>query len=218
MFKILKVWVAGLLISFLGALPLGSLNITAFDISATQNIQNALLFAISAIFIELVYVRLTLWGSNKIVLEGRWVYIVLSLAISLLLYLGISSLFIAAQAGTELGPTKSALPKITSPILLGLLLSAFNPLQIPFWLTWNKVLESKKILEAKTTSFASYMFGIGTGTLMGMLVFIFAGKLIVGNYAKYAQITNFALGLLYIGFSFYLLFFLYKRHHKLKIQ
>ena len=217
MFKTLKVCIAGLLISFLGALPLGSLNITVFDISATQSIENALLFAFAAIFIELVYVRLTLWGSNKIVLEGKWVYIVFSLAITLLLYLGISSLLTATQVG-ELSLTKSALPKITSPILLGLLLSALNPLQIPFWFTWNKVLESKEILEHKTISFISYMFGIGTGTLISMLIFIYAGKLIVDSYSKYAQWSNFLLGLLYVGFSFYLLFLLYRKHHKLKIQ
>ena len=217
MFKTLKVCIAGLLISFLGALPLGILNITVFDISATQSIENALLFAFAAIFIELVYVRLTLWGSNKIVLEGKWVYIVFSLAITLLLYLGISSLLTATQVG-ELSLTKSALPKITSPILLGLLLSALNPLQIPFWFTWNKVLESKEILEHKTISFISYMFGIGAGTLIGMLIFIYAGKLIVDSYSKYAQWSNFLLGLLYVGFSFYLLFLLYRKHHKLKIQ
>ena len=217
MFKTLKVCIAGLLISFLGALPLGSLNITVFDISATQSIENALLFAFAAIFIELVYVRLTLWGSNKIVLEGKWVYIVFSLAITLLLYLGISSLLTATQVG-ELSLTKSALPKITSPILLGLLLSALNPLQIPFWFTWNKVLESKEILEHKTISFISYMFGIGAGTLIGMLIFIYAGKLIVDSYSKYAQWSNFLLGLLYVSFSFYLLFLLYRKHHKLKIQ
>ena len=217
MYKIVKVCFSGLLISFLGALPLGSLNITAFDISASQSVYNALLFSFAAIFVELFYVRLTLWGSKKIVLEGKKLYIVLSLAISLLLYLSISSLLIAYN-GVEIASSKSVVPKITSPILLGLLLSAFNPLQIPFWLTWNKVLESKKILEHKTSSFVSYMFGIGMGTLIGLLVFIYAGKLIVTSYSNYAQISNLLLGLLYLGFSFYLLFLLYKKRHKLKMQ
>ena len=217
MFKILKVWVAGLLISFLGALPLGSLNITAFDISATQNVKNALLFSFAAIFVELIYVRLTLWGNQKIKLEGKWIYFALPLAFLLLLYLAFSS-FTTALHFNDATSTKSVLPKITSPILLGLLLSALNPLQIPFWLTWNKVLESKKILKNKTVSFCSYMFGIGSGTLIGLLFFIYAGKLIVDNYARYAQISNLILGLLYLSFSFYLLFLLYKKHHQLKIQ
>ena len=217
MFKNLKVWVAGLLISFLGALPLGSLNITAFNISASQNVKNALLFSFAAIFVELVYVRLTLWGSQKIILEGKWQYIALSLAASLLLYLAITNLF-ASMHGADPDASKGILPKITSPILLGLLLSALNPLQIPFWLTWNKALETKKILEHTRTSFTCYMFGIGTGTLIGLLVFIYAGKLIVSNYGEYTQVTSFVLGLIYLGFSFYLLFLLYKKRHKLKIQ
>lgn len=217
MYKNLKVCIAGLLISFVGALPLGSLNITAFDISASQGFEQALLFAFAAIFVELIYVRLTLWGSQKIVLEGKRLYIVLALAVALLLYLAISSL-LNAYSGPQVNATTGVLPKITSPILLGLLLSAFNPLQVPFWLTWNKVLESKEMLEHKTVSFISYMFGIGSGTLMGMLVFIYAGKLIVNSYGKYAQWSNLLLGLLYLGFSFYLLFKLYRKHHKLKIQ
>ena len=205
------------MISFLGALPLGSLNITAFDISASQGVERALLFAFAAIFVELIYVRLTLWGSQKIVIEGKRLYIVISLAVTLLLYLAISSI-LNAYAGADINTKTGILPKITSPILLGLLLSALNPLQIPFWLTWNKVLESKEILEHKTVSFASYMFGIGMGTLIGLLVFIYAGKLIVDNYSKYAQWSSLLLGLLYLGFSFYLIFILYKKHHKLKIQ
>ncbi|WP_350292950.1 LysE family transporter [uncultured Croceitalea sp.] len=217
MLKALKLFGAGLLISFLGALPLGSLNITAFDISASQNVQNALLFSFAAIFIELVYVRLTLWSSQKVKLEGKWVYFLLSLGVLLLFYLAISS-FITAIHISDIGTSSSILPKITSPVLLGLLLSALNPLQIPFWLTWNKVLESKKILKHNTISFVNYMFGIGTGTLIGLLVFIFAGKQIVANYEQYARITNFLLGLLYLGFSFYLLFLLVKKRHQFKIQ
>ncbi|MDT0605440.1 LysE family transporter [Croceitalea rosinachiae] len=218
MFKALKLFGAGLLISFLGALPLGSLNITAFDISASQNVQNALLFSFAAIFVELTYVRLTLWGSQKINLEGKWTYIVLSFAIILLLYLGTSSLMSVTNY-VDTGSTKGVLfPKITSPILLGLMLSALNPLQLPFWLTWNKVLESKGMLEHKTTSFITYMSGIGFGTFIGLLIFIFAGKLIVANYAEYAKITSFSIGLIYIGFSFYLMFILFKKRLKLKTQ
>ena len=216
MLKNLKLLGAGLLISFLGALPLGSLNITAFDIAASQNVQNALLFSFAAIFIELVYVRFTLWGSQKIAFEGKWVYYMLPLAIMLLLYLGFSSIVTAMGGAKDVN--SGVLPKITSPIALGLLLSALNPLQIPFWLTWNKVLESRGLLKHRSTSFIGYMFGIGTGTLIGLVVFIFLGHLIVDNYAQYAQVSNFIIGAIYIGFSFYLLFLLYKKHLKLKMQ
>ncbi len=218
MFRALKLFGAGLLISFLGALPLGSLNITAFDISASQNVQNALLFSFAAILVELIYVKLTLWGSQRITLDGKWTYIALSLAILLLLYMGVSSFMSVTDYG-NIESTKGAFfPKMTSPILLGLLLSALNPLQIPFWMTWNKVLESKGILKHKTTSIITYMSGIGFGTLTGLLIFIFAGKLIVANYAEYAQITSFSIGLIYIGFSFYLMYVVLKKRLKLKTQ
>ncbi len=213
----IKVGISGLLISFLGALPLGTLNITAFDIAASQSVKSALLFALAAIAVELVYVRLTIWGGQKISFGDRVVNYVIPLAIAFLIYLAISSFMISTSNITSESP-HFFIPKVTSPIALGLLLSALNPLQIPFWMTWSKILENKGLLKSNLGSYGSYMTGIGIGTLIGLLVFIFAGKSVMANYSDYAQISNLILGIVYLGFSFYLLFILYKKHLKLKIQ
>lgn len=217
MYSYLRVGISGLLISFLGALPLGILNITAFDIAATQNVTSALLFALAAIFVELAYVRLTLWGGQKINFGNRMAHYLIPLGIVFLMYLSISS-FMNSFSDIKTEGSYLLIPKITSPILLGILLSALNPLQVPFWMTWSKVLENRGVLKSNLRSYGSYMAGIGIGTLIGLLVFIFAGKSIVANYWGYSQISNLILGIVYLGFSIYLLFLLYKKHLKLKIQ
>lgn len=214
--KYLKVVIAGLLISFIGALPLGSLNITAFDIAASQGITDALGFAIAAIVIELIYVRLTLLGNEKLIFGDKFSRYVLPLAAILLLYLGITSFY--SINSTEVASSSVFLPRISSPIILGLLLSALNPLQIPFWMLWSKYLLDRKILAHKKSSYTGYMIGIGVGTLFGLLVFMLLGRYIVSNYNEYNKVTHFVLGLLYLGFSCYLLILLYKKHLKLKTQ
>ena len=214
--KYLKVVIAGLLISFIGALPLGSLNITAFDIAASQGITDALGFAIAAIVIELIYVRLTLLGNEKLIFGDKFSRYVLPLAAILLLYLGITSFY--SINSTEVASSSVFLPRISSPIILGLLLSALNPLQIPFWMLWSKYLLDRKILAHKKSSYTGYMIGIGVGTLFGLLVFMLLGRYIVSNYNEYNKVTHFVLGLLYLGFSCYLLILLYKKHLNLKTQ
>ncbi|MEK6155376.1 LysE family transporter [Flavobacteriaceae bacterium 3-367] len=207
----------GLLISFVGALPLGTLNITAFNIAASQNVGEALLFSFAAVFVELIIVRFTLMGDKKINFNGKLSFYILPFAVALLLYLAISS-FMSASAPQELVTSATVFPMIQSSILLGVLLSSLNPLHIPFWIGWNRLLISKRLLHNSLGSYASYMVGIGIGTLGALLIFIFLGKYIFQNYQQYSSIIAWIMGCLYLGFSFYLLFLLYKKHLKLKIS
>ena len=215
--KYLKVSFYGILVSFLGALPLGTLNLTAFEIAASQGLMSALWFALAVILVELTIVRLTLLGNEHLQLGEKLSSYLLPLGILLLLYLATTS-FQAAAHISEVEQKMGFLPKISSAFLLGLMLSALNPLQIPFWMTWNKVLTSKGILRKSKGHYNYYIFGIGLGTFIGLGLFMMAGKYIFSNYDSYAKITNILMGLLYLGFSFYLMYLWYKKRLKLKIQ
>ena len=49
-----------MLISFLGSLPLGTLNVAAMQISITDGIIQALQFSLGSLLAEVIYVRLSL--------------------------------------------------------------------------------------------------------------------------------------------------------------
>lgn len=216
MVKTAKVGLAGLLISFLGALPFGTLNLTAFDISATQGLEAAYGFALAVVLVELAVVRLTLFGSKRLQFGERAIPYLMPLGILMLLYLSIASFLDASSV--EVSSKAGFLPQIKSTFMLGLLLSAFNPLQVPFWFTWNKVLEGKGILKASNMHYILYLMGIGVGTLVALGVFILAGKYIFNNYDQYNRVTNILMGTIYLGFSFYLMFLLIKKRINFKIQ
>lgn len=215
--KYAKIGFSGLLVSFLGALPLGTLNITAFDIAASQSLTSAMWFAAAVVLVELIVVRLTLFGNERLQFGEKLSNYLIPFGIVLLLYLAITSFMASAQI-SEMGSKVNLLPQINSAFILGFLLSALNPLHIPFWMTWNKVLASKGILETSKKSYTLYITGIGLGSLIGLGVFIFAGKYIFTNYESYSMITNLLMGLLYLGFSIYLMFLLVKKRLKLKTQ
>ena len=60
--------------------------------------------------------------------------------------------------------------------LLGLLLSAISPMQIPFWFGWSTVLFTKKILSQKIL-FIIYIYWEWPGNFNGQLCFYFWWKI-----------------------------------------
>ncbi|WP_197062591.1 LysE family transporter [Muricauda sp. MAR_2010_75] len=211
----IKVCFSGLLISFLGALPLGTLNLTAFDIAASQDLVSALWFSVAVVLVELIVVRLTLFGNERLQLSDKLMIYLLPLGILLLLYLSITS-FVDAASVSKASSKVNLLPQLQSTFVLGLLLSALNPLQIPFWMTWNKVLEKKDVLTASKSSYTFYLVGIGLGTMLGLAIFMLLGNSVFTNYGNYGLITNLLMGVLYLGFSFYLMFIFFKQRPNYK--
>lgn len=217
MVKYLKVGFYGFVISFLGTLPLGTINITAFNIAASTSINDAVWFIVAVVFVELLVVLLTLMGNEKINFEGKLSFYLIPIGAAVLLYMAAHS-FITASSVEELNSTTPIFPGIQSSFILGILLSTLNPMHIPFWMTWNRILMAKRTLHKTKRSYTTYISGIGIGSLVGLLLFIFAGSHIFQNYDQYSMIINLSLGILYLGFSIYLIFLLYEKHLKLKIQ
>ena len=174
----LRIFLTGMGISFLGTLPLGTLNVAAMQISASDGIRPALYFSLGALLVEIIYVRISLvamdWVQKRQKLF-RWLewFTVLIIAA-----LAVSS-FIAA---TSPHAQKNVILSHTIPqFWLGAAMSAINPAQIPFWFGWSTVLFTKKILQPRNDHYNMYIAGIGLGTFMGNSIFIFGGQLIVNR-------------------------------------
>ena len=73
-------------------------------------------------------------------------------------------------------------------------MSAVNPVQIPFWFGWSTVLFTKKILLPRNDHYNTYIVGIGIGTFIGNLIFIFGGQLIADKISNNQHILNWVIG------------------------
>ncbi len=189
--KLLRIFTTGLFISFLGTLPLGTLNIAAMQISISDGIRPAIYFALGALLVEIIYVRISLvamdWVRRRKKLF-RWLEWFTVLIISAL---AISS-FIAAADPEE---KKNVLLSYSfHRFWLGVVLSALNPVQIPFWFGWSTVLFTKKILQPKNSHYNIYIIGIGVGTFIGNLIFIFGGRLLVDSLNNNQHIIQYVIG------------------------
>jgi threonine/homoserine/homoserine lactone efflux protein len=176
--KLFRVFISGLAISFLGTLPLGTLNISAMQIAVSDGIRPAFLFVFGTLLVEIVYVRVSLVAMNWVLRHKKlfkwleWVTVLIIAALAV-------SSFVAAF--DPVVKKNVLLSGTIHRFWLGVMLSALNPVQIPFWFGWSTALFSKKVLRHTNLDYNIYISGIGIGTFIGNLVFIFGGRYIVDN-------------------------------------
>jgi len=188
---LVKIFFWGLMISFLGSLPLGTLNVAAMQISVQENIRSAIYFSLGSLLVEMIYVRISLVGINWIRKQKklfRWMeWITLAIVVAL----AVGS-FAAAMHSHH--AKNVILHNNINRFLLGVMLSAISPMQIPFWFGWSTVLFTKNILQPKNSYYNIYIIGIGLGTLFGNFVFICGGKWIVEKLNGNQNLMNWIIG------------------------
>ena len=188
---LLKIFFTGMLVSFLGSLPLGTLNIAAMQISVSEGVQAALWFTFGSLLVEIGYVRLSLVAMDWIRKQEKIFRILEYVTLLIVLALAISSFYAAMHPGNQKNVVlSSSLPKF----LLGVVMCAVNPVQIPFWFGWSTILFTKKVLLPRNDHYNSYIFGIGLGTLIGNCVFIFGGLLIATKINNNQHVLSWIIG------------------------
>lgn len=191
MIKLFRLFVTGMFISFLGSLPLGTLNIAAMQIAISDGIGPAFYFGTGTLLAEVIYVRLSLIAMDW-VRKQQWIFRILEwITLGIVVALAIASFYAATHPSVE---KNVILSSTLHRFFLGLIMSALNPIQIPFWFGWSTVLFTKKILQPNNRHYNTYIGGIALGTMMGNCVFIFGGKLIAEKVNNNQHLLNWIIG------------------------
>ncbi len=191
MLKLLRIFFAGILISFIGMLPLGTQNLAAMQIAISDGLQPAIIFALGMVVPDVVYVMVTLlamqWIQKQKTLFKALEWVTLAIVVALALANFYAALHPAVHKNVLLS---NALPKF----LLGIVINGVNPMQIPFWFGWSTVLFTKKVLEPRWNHFFIYTAGVAIGMFAGTAVFIFGGRLIADRISNNQDILYFLVG------------------------
>jgi len=188
--------VFGFLVSFLGQLPLGNMSFTATQVGLQESISKAWQFAIGVAIIEMVYLRLALTGMDWVV-QHRRVYLGLGwLTVLLFLVLGMMAIISAKKQTTE--SKALVLNNKLNRFVLGLSMSALNPVQIPFWVLWTSVMIQTKRLVVTSIDFNLFTIGAGNGTIAGLAVYIHGGKWLVQKIKASNKSLNITMGIVFL--------------------
>lgn len=168
--RILKNLFFGFLVSFLGSLPLGYLNIIGVEVYTNYFLESLIFYLIGVLCIEAVVIYFTIFFANQLIANKKWMKNIDFFAVVFLV--GLSFLFF-----------KGASPSIQqsdyikdyiqySTFVIGMVLCAFNFLQIPFWVGWNLFLLNANRIDLQGTLKLYYIVGTLVGTFFGMLLAI----------------------------------------------
>src|SRR5262245_985647 len=100
MHPLFKIFMTGMFISFLGSLPLGTLNIAAMQIAISDGFTQAMLFSAGSLLVEMIYVRFSLLGIDWIRKQERIFKILEWVTLAIVVALAVSSFYAAMHPKT----------------------------------------------------------------------------------------------------------------------
>ncbi len=173
---------------------IGTIGLSAMQISITEGIRPAINFSIGSIVAEVIYVRLLLVALTWIQKHERIFKIMEWVAVLIVVVLAIASF--KAALGHH-GAKNVVLSYTMHRFFLGLMMRAVSPVAIPFWLGWSSVLYAKGIMQDKKGFYNGYLLGIGIGTFAAHCIFIFGGKMAVQKLDASQEAINFIIGCIF---------------------
>ncbi|MBL7737591.1 MAG: LysE family transporter [Chitinophagaceae bacterium] len=196
----LRIFYWGMLISFLGSLPPGAMNIVAIQVSSKQGSGQGMIYALGSMLAEVIIVRVALSGMSWLTRSRKFFQALEWMTAGLLVIFSVTCFITAGSVQVAQG----LLPNLVlPPFATGILVSAFNPLHIPFWLGWSTVLMEKSILGTGYYHYNIYVTGIGIGTIAGFTLFIFGGQYLLESLQSYQLAINIIIGIVLFVVAFF---------------
>lgn len=168
-----KAFLLGFLISLIGSLPLGYLNVIGLQILVERGHLAIVSFIFGIIVVEFFVLKIVSFGAKWLVKQKK---LLLAIDIfTILFFMSIALYFITNDEGFNL----SQLQFTTYPFILGVLLNGLNAIQWPYWS--GIYIYVYRTNQLKTTQKANYLFIVGAliGTGIGMLLFAYLAQYIL---------------------------------------
>lgn len=211
--KSLKNMIVGFIVSFLGSLPLGYLNIIGVEIFSKLGINSLVSYLAGVIIIEAVVIYCTVMFSTQLAENKKLMKSIDFFAVFFLLL--IAYLFYAYSNQTTQDHNYLEDYIHYSPFLIGMVLCGLNFLQIPFWMGWNLYLmNAQYIILSKKLKF-HYILGTLVGTFFGMLAVIVFLDSLSQKILDYSRIiVPIVIPLFFVGLAFFQARKVYKKYLK----
>ncbi|WP_426483791.1 hypothetical protein [Flavobacterium sp. 2] len=168
--KSLKNSLVGFLVSFLGSIPLGYLNLVGLEIYTKSGLRDLAFFLFGVILVETFVIYFTLLFAKQLINNKKLMKIIDFFAVGFMFVLAFAFYFNFNQEIKSDGILSNYL--IYSPFVIGIILNCFNFLQLPFWASWNLYLLNGKYITVERQLKYYYIAGTLIGIFLGMFSLI----------------------------------------------
>ena len=159
----------GLLISFIGTLPLGVLNVLGAYFYQKFGLEYLISFGLGIVVIEVIVLLLIIYLLNWIRNQTQLITILINLSNWAFILIGVGLL----MKDQNVKPFQSENTSILAVFGIGILGNAINPIQVGFWIPWTfKILYSKNETERREKGrILGWVLGASLGTMLGLIFF-----------------------------------------------
>lgn len=183
-----KPFLLGFLISLIGALPLGYINVISLQLLLEQGSWSSFTFILGIITIEYFVLKIVSKIAKWLVEQKKLLLFIDVFTIVFFLAIGF---YFFKNIGSSKNFSLAELSLTSFPFALGLLLNCLNFIQWPYWSGIYIVLFRTEKLKKQTKQQNAFILGALLGTFIGMLVFAYSGKfLIVENNFQLSKYLN----------------------------
>ncbi|WP_348823604.1 hypothetical protein [Flavobacterium aestuarii] len=209
--KAFKNIAVGFVVSFLGSLPLGYLNIIGVEVLSKVGINPLIFYLLGVIVVEAVVIYFTVIFANKLVNNKKLMKGIDFFAVFFLFLLAYLFYAHSNQSVEDHNYLESYVRY--SPFLIGMVLCGMNFLQIPFWVAWNLYLMNANHIVLDSKLKFHYIFGTLVGTFWGMLLAILVLDSLSKNTFSFSKyIMPICIPLFFVVLALFQIFKVYKKY------
>lgn len=194
-------------VSFLGSIPLGSLNLTVLQIYLNHHFRSVVYFSFAAGLVEFFYSYVAVRGEVFLLENPNLNQVFSYITIVIFFFLGFINLLSKPKPVSS--RTLDALNVIFEPndfrfFRKGLILSILNPQAIPFWLVLSNFLGKRGLVQFNSIADTFYYtLGVAFGTSVCLIVFVFVAGTMVKQKQIRAEKLNRFIGLIFLSMGIF---------------
>ena len=212
---VLKNIFVGFLVSFIGSIPLGYLNVIGFEIFSKLGMNSLVYFLLGVIFVEMFVIYFTLMFAKQLVNNKKLMKAIDYFAIIFLLIIAYTFYSSSSSDANQQGVLEKYISYPT--FLIGVFLSGINFLQIPFWTGWNLYLINGKYISIEYNLKFYYITGTLIGTFGGMLSLVLILNSLSQNTSSFSKyIIPVAIPLFFVVLAIIQVVKVYRKYYQTK--
>src|ERR1041385_6209963 len=150
-------YLSGFFLGFVGYVFLGNINLTVVQISLSETRKRVQLFILFVAMMEFLYCYGSLWGLELLLKQAHLVAVLDWSAVCIFLALGLYGILHEGRQNPD--------PAGFSHLRKGVLISIFNPLQVPLWLVCGVYVMQNGLLKSEASAIAIFSFFCSLGTI-----------------------------------------------------
>jgi threonine/homoserine/homoserine lactone efflux protein len=195
-----KPFLLGFLISLIGALPLGYINVISLQLLLEKGNWATFSFILGIVTVE-YFVLILVSKIAKWLVEQK--KLLLLIDVFTMVFFWVIGFYFLANTGNNKNFSLSELNVAYYPFALGLLLNCLNFIQWPYWSGIFIVLFRTEKLKRNAKQVYIFVIGALLGTFLGMLTFAYSSKyLIVENNIEIHSYLNIIFASLFFTLAF----------------